>query len=776
MSSPIKRIEVKSFRGASRTTTIDLDPAKKLVVMFGENGTGKTTIVDALDAVANGKVGSLESRSSTDQRQHTHSIGTKPESVLVTLTAAAVGSTWKATVKAGKFTVVPSSPKPRVSVLRKGRIDKLIAAEPKDRYAELAQFINVKKVEKSEAALLEACKDIQRQHEQAFKNVSAAKNGLEEAWLAEGKPGKTAMDWAKGAIALPPTKVQADLTLMDSVADELEASIKASGEEASAQAAYTQAAKDHETAETAVKAEETGARASELVDLLTRAKKYLAAPNDDTDCPVCENKIDINDLRKTLDTRLTKFSKLTLLMAERAKAERKRDAEKTKASSAATTCIDTCSRLVAAANACADYKVITKTIDWTAFADVADKKADAEHRLKLAKKLIALAEESKPTVSAKLEALQKVVHQFTVINGLVKQHDDNEAKAKELEDVRTDLLKVKDLVQAKRKAFAQKTLNEISDECGRLYAKIHPGENITNVKLLLDESKRASIDQTTDFEGHKGVPPQAYLSDSHLDTLGFCVWLAMAKKDSPASTILALDDIFTSADASHLTRIVQLLADECPHFCQTIVTTHFRQWRDRYRMQSGPGISAQLLELHRWSLNKGIGLSTTKLAVDDLSDELKKAPLPRQEVSSQAGIMLEGLLDRLAEVYELRLPFRRSGQYTLGELLNGSNRLFKALAVSKDGGAGFALETPVQPQYDAVNALNFIRNQVGAHFNLAGADIADSDVESFGKATVDLAKAVTCSECGQVPDRKEVDYIRCSCKKCRLTPTEAPKK
>lgn len=776
MASPVKRIEVRSFRGATRTTTIDLDPQKKLVVLFGENGSGKTTIVDALDALANGKVGSLAARSSTDQRQHTHSIDAKPENVHVTVMAGNGNRSWKATVKAGKFTVAPSADVPRVSVLRKGRIEKLVAAEPKDRYAELAHFINVTKVEKSEAALLEACKDADKQHDQAVGNVFSAKEGLAKAWVAEGSPDKSAMTWARTAIASPPKDVQASLKLIGLVATELEASTTADNELTSAQAAHKQAVKEFDTAESAVKAEEAGVRASELVELLRRAKTFLAPGNEATECPVCEQPIDINGLRTALDTRLDKCSKLVQLLDARAKAERKRDSEQAKSASAATKCVDACSRLLTAVQACAEYRAMVKGVDWNAFAELGDGEADPEHRLLLAKKLLSFAQPSKPDVSAKVEALQKVVNQYNVINGLVTQHDQNEAKAKGLEAIRAELGKVRDLAQAKRKAFAQKTLNEISDECGRLYSKIHPGENISNVRLLLDEKKKGSIDQTTDFEGHKGVPPQAYLSDSHLDTLGFCVWLAIAKKDDPANTILALDDIFSSADASHLTRIVQLLADECPNFCQTIVATHFRQWRDRYRMQSGPGNSAQLLELHRWSLNKGIGLSTTKLAVDDLSDALKKTPLPRQEVSSQAGIMLEGLLDRLAEVYELRLPFRRSGEYMLGELLDANGKLFKVLTVARDSGSGFTAPAPVLAQYDAVNALKFIRNQVGAHFNAGGSDIADSDVEAFGKATLDLAKTITCASCGQVPDRCESDHVRCSCKKCRLAPVEAPRK
>ena len=63
MGNPIEKLRLKHFRGASQTTEVTFDTKKSLVMVFGENGTGKSTIADALDLVANKSVGSLEHRS-----------------------------------------------------------------------------------------------------------------------------------------------------------------------------------------------------------------------------------------------------------------------------------------------------------------------------------------------------------------------------------------------------------------------------------------------------------------------------------------------------------------------------------------------------------------------------------------------------------------------------------------------------------------------------------------------------------------------------------------
>nr|MDP9469555.1 AAA family ATPase [Chloroflexota bacterium] len=79
----IDRIRIHNFRGASAPFTLGFAKQKPLVVIFGENGTGKTTIVDALDAVGNGSGGSLTTKSSTTLRTHLPTLGKKPSDMVM---------------------------------------------------------------------------------------------------------------------------------------------------------------------------------------------------------------------------------------------------------------------------------------------------------------------------------------------------------------------------------------------------------------------------------------------------------------------------------------------------------------------------------------------------------------------------------------------------------------------------------------------------------------------------------------------------------------------
>jgi predicted ATPase len=83
----VEHLTIENYRGASTRLELDFDKAKPVVLLFGENGTGKTTIVDALDAVGNCSKGSLEDKSSTSARSHLPTIGLKPADICIQLTA-----------------------------------------------------------------------------------------------------------------------------------------------------------------------------------------------------------------------------------------------------------------------------------------------------------------------------------------------------------------------------------------------------------------------------------------------------------------------------------------------------------------------------------------------------------------------------------------------------------------------------------------------------------------------------------------------------------------
>ena len=65
MPKRIESITLEKFKGATNNVTIDFDTSKPVVIIFGENGSGKSTIIDAIDFVFNDSFGSIDQRSTT---------------------------------------------------------------------------------------------------------------------------------------------------------------------------------------------------------------------------------------------------------------------------------------------------------------------------------------------------------------------------------------------------------------------------------------------------------------------------------------------------------------------------------------------------------------------------------------------------------------------------------------------------------------------------------------------------------------------------------------
>jgi len=178
-----------------------------------------------------------------------------------------------------------------------------------------------------------------------------------------------------------------------------------------------------------------------------------------------------------------------------------------------------------------------------------------------------------------------------------------------------------------------------------------------------------------------------------------------------------------------------------------------------------------MIELQRWTLAKGISNFKTRLAVDELIASIVAAPFDRQVTASKAGVLLEAILDYLALQYRCRVARTHDGSYTLGELLDGTESLFKKLEVHRPDIDAVG-QPHIPPNYvvskgeiitSQIRSLTFLRNQVGAHFNVAGSAVPDADVQLFADLTVKLAEALSCPTCGQIPGKKLATHFQCSC-------------
>src|SRR5690348_14475965 len=110
------------IRGATDVTVVAFDPTKKIALIFGENGTGKSSIVDAIDLVCNESIGSLQDRSldGSPRGSHLKSIGKSPRDLSVVVESG--GQIWVGSLKGNSPSSEGPSPKPTAHVLRRSKL------------------------------------------------------------------------------------------------------------------------------------------------------------------------------------------------------------------------------------------------------------------------------------------------------------------------------------------------------------------------------------------------------------------------------------------------------------------------------------------------------------------------------------------------------------------------------------------------------------------------------------------------------------------------------
>ncbi len=775
MPNRIESLTLRKFRGATTPLEIEFDVNKPIIMIFGENGTGKSTIVDGIDFVCNEQLGSLEERSiSGSKSKYMASLGESEVDLVVSLKYN--GQEWKGKLLSGKRPISQGPQKrPRSHILRRSQILRIIDRQPKERYEAIKQYIEVPYCEKNETALRNAKNNNLGDFNLSTEALNQSKSDLEGLWKAENQPGPGYMEWAEKKLKPDHPGLKANIDKITGLMN----LYSLCAEKYKEYKKYEEQQKNYEkrgdlAKEAFFRNQLKVVKGSDvLIDLLKAAQSYLKQNKEIQNCPVCENKIDAGKVNERITERLASMPEQIRLKEDYEKAQKQVEMNLYLVKTIQNQFIGKVKDL-------AQYFYENKLIDiiqpLSQEPKSFEEKYPGENFNNLSfDKSYAVCTDIRPQKEAleKIkEEMKKTDGQFTAIHNHITKIKEKEKLCKKLEKKIAKLKSLLNLIEKERKDFVKSVLSDISGIVEEIYLKIHPDEGIGKIKFYLNPKTIGSLEFTGQFQNNDDVVPQAYYSESHLDTLGICVFLALAHHYKDEDTIVVMDDVLTSVDQVHMERFNKMLIEEALHFNQVIITTHYRAWRDRYRYGRGPSANIQLIELLPWSVSKGICHTKTRIIVDELVEKLSSYPFNRQAVASQAGILLESLLDFLTKIYRCNLPRNPEPFYILGELLNGLNtKLRKSLKIEKSSGHNIDLV----PFITAVEEKTWIRNQVGAHFNAAGMDISDNDIKQMGKDTIALANALICGECGQIPDNdKSGSHWECHCGKTLLHPLTIP--
>lgn len=311
---------------------------------------------------------------------------------------------------------------------------------------------------------------------------------------------------------------------------------------------------------------------------------------------------------------------------------------------------------------------------------------------------------------------------------------------------------------------SEAVIDDISDDLRNLWSILHPDEPIKDVHLYLPKNADKAIDIGLKFFGVEQDSPRLTLSEGYRNSLGLCIFLAMAKRESDCDRPLILDDVVVSFDRNHRGMIIEVL-EKYFNKRQVLIFTHDREWYTELRQQlEGKTWDFKTL-LPYESPDIGIRLSNKTTTFDDARFHLKERP---DSAGNDARKIMDIELALISERLQIRLPFlraekndKRMAHDFLQRLLKDGQKCFQ-----KKVGSEYTIHT------DALHALDKADRQLISWGNRGSHtfDVVRPEALKLIDSCEQAHKVFKCESCGKwiwFADAQATGCVQCQCGEIR---------
>jgi energy-coupling factor transporter ATP-binding protein EcfA2 len=216
--------------------------------------------------------------------------------------------------------------------------------------------------------------------------------------------------------------------------------------------------------------------------------------------------------------------------------------------------------------------------------------------------------------------------------------------------------------------------NEISDRFVKLYASLHEEDEKSFTAVIKPDE--AALDFEVDFYGRGIHPPHALHSEGHQDSMGLCLYLALAERlTGGLLDLIILDDVVMSVDADHRRKLCNLLIKEFPHR-QFLITTHDKTWSSQLKTE-GVVNTKSMIEFYNWTVDSGPQVN----AEADLWNKIGK-DLEKNDVSAASAALRHGseeYFSMACDALQAPVKFKLNGRWELGDLLPAAMMQYRYL-------------------------------------------------------------------------------------------------
>jgi AAA domain len=770
------KLEIEGLRGIPKGWP-SIALSDRGLIVYGPNGSGKSSVIDGLE-FALGKDSSLypDARQGVDwDRGGPHIQGGPPEARLFCNhngqhvdieTLQEQSASWKAAARTSTY------------VLRRHMLLKFIGSRPADRYTSLETFFNLGEYTIVEGKL------------QSLKNAAAqVEAGLQSHLTAKSQSARIALGLSNGVAVNTETArtrladALSEAGLADVVSD-LEIDTRKREVEEELQGLV---ANDVIMGLVALKSHLNGLVATSVyipiiqqfanfqADLVTaleqsanfvpvellRAAHSIIVEKHMSECPVCEQNIETASTIASLESRIGSDVKVS--SAKTALEQQRQSVLEALSSQLAS--LRRLQDLWGKAMSVdlpepyrSEVALLLRLCDRLKIGDIIPDIADVAASLNSTigshqSSIVAVDAEIGSAGGARRATLTKVLEVINVIESQLSALESARRHFAEASATRAQLERILSHAVQARRTTVQSIVERLAALANEYYEYVHPNENIAQSSLDVRQVGRGSVDITTSFHGNR-ESPLLHFSESHLDTLGLCYFLAARKleaDDNPDFKLLILDDVVHSVDAEHRDRIARLIRDKFSDH-QLVVVTHDSIFYQR--LITILGNQFEHLYFVNWTLEQGPIRIEASTDVDRIrKPELRNAS-SQAELASASGRFAEWLFRLLTESLHVAVQARFSRPHDLGSLWPPL-----AAKLRKHKGIGPTCSHTL----DRIEANQWVRNKIGAHYNEPESQVTPGEVREFAEGLSDLYQITFCEVCSLTVAKIDDKTCACTC-------------
>lgn len=501
------------------------------------------------------------------------------------------------------------------------------------------------------------------------------------------------------------------------------------------------------------------------IKILEESQKYNKTPEDgavEIDCPACGRPIKMEDFKRHVDDELASLKQLCDMRGQAIEARR--------------TLKDSISRVIGYANDKSfvewlDLKsqhelkesLVTLTIcnkDMREDTFTSETQITLSQIIPLVNKVIQVeVKKTPPSISSLSERITtlETINVIPELRNLEKQEKISVGIIYALDNTTSA---IRETIRVK----TEQIISQISQDIQYLWSILHPNEPIEGVELYLPKEDK-SIDVALKFYGVVQPSPRFTLSEGHRNSLGLCIFLALARLEKNKHLPIFLDDIVSSLDRQHRGNVTELLKNEFGDR-QILLFTHDREWFTELSMLLSPKAWRKLV-LKPWGEpNIGIRWSVSEFTFDDAREYMETScelagNCVRQIMDTQTAIIAEKLMIKMPYARGDKNDHRNCVEFL--EYIVSTGKI--SLKIRKSSTEYIPYNEPLDCWNDTRSRL-IVRANRGSH---TGSLVKD-EVENLISVCEKSINAFKCDECGDfiwISDQKSRELLQCSCGKIR---------